>query len=536
MTRDKAHPACTVGQELASCPDIAAMARASGRSGDRPLRSPACPPGRLGECREECAVFGIYAPGEDVARHTYFGLFALQHRGQESAGIAASDGHSVRAYADMGLVQQVFDEEHLTGLRGDLAVGHTRYSTTGTSHHRNAQPVVVASKAGTIALAHNGNLVNSYQLARDIHGGSTPEATTDSSIMAQLVAHRFEESGDIAAAVVEASRAWQGAYSVAILTEGKLLACRDPNGIRPLCLGVLDSRGYVVASESCALNVVGAEFMREIEPGELIIVDDAGLRSTRIASPARPAMCIFEFIYFARPDSYIYGQLIHEARRRMGQKLAQAYPVDADLVIPVPDTGWPAAIGFAEESGIPFGQALIKNRYIARTFIQPDQRQRELGVRLKLTAMEEVLRGKRVVVVDDSIVRGTTKRGIVGLIRRAGAKEIHVRIAAPPYRYPCFYGVDTSDRRELLAARVGSVEDIRRIIEADSLGYQTIEGLTEAVGLPGDLFCRACFDGDYPIQVPDELRARKFALETEPEAEMASAAGKETDVVSSSAD
>jgi len=492
-----------------------------------------CPQCSLGECREECAVFGIFAPGEDVARLAYFGLFALQHRGQESAGIAVSDGARINLHADMGLVQQVFDEECLSRLPGNLAVAHTRYSTTGSSTYRNAQPIIVSCGAGTLALAHNGNLVNSYQLGCGLPGDlSTLHATTDSSIMAHMLARRWEQSGDIVGAITQVGPSWNGAYSVAVLTEDKLLAFRDPNGIRPLCLGSLNDRGYVVASESCGLNVVSADFLREVEPGELVIIDAGGLRSTRIVPPGRPAMCIFEFIYFARPDSYIYGTLIHEARRRMGQMLARTYPVEADLVIPVPDTGWPAAIGFAEESGIPFGQGLIKNRYIARTFIQPDQRQRELGVRLKLTALQEVLGGKRVVVVDDSIVRGTTKRGIVSLIRRAGAKEIHVRIAAPPYRYPCFYGVDTSDRHELLAARVDSVEEIRRTIGADSLGYQTDDGLVKSIGLPRELFCLACFDGEYPIAVPDEVRTRKFALEAQPAPGPAAAAEMDPDVAS----
>ena len=500
------------------------------------LESMTSPGARLGECREECAVFGIYAPGEDVARLTYFGLFALQHRGQESAGIAVSDGSRLTVHADMGLVQQVFDEDRLSRLRGDMAVGHTRYSTTGSSHHRNAQPIIAPCGAGTIALAHNGNLVNSYHLSREVSSDDLGlQSTSDSAIMAHMVGREWERGGDVEAAVVEASRSWQGAYSVAVLTENKLLAFRDPSGIRPLCLGTLNGRGYVVASETCGLNVVGADFLREIEPGELIVVDANGLHSTRIATAGRSAMCVFEFIYFARPDSYIYRTLIYEARRRMGQMLARTYPVDADVVIPVPDTGWPAAIGFAEESGIPFGQGLIKNRYIARTFIQPDQRQRELGVRLKLTAMQEVLNGKRVVVVDDSIVRGTTKRGIVNLIRRAGASEIHVRIAAPPYRFPCFYGVDTSDRRELLAARVESVEDIRRLIEADTLGYQTMDGLIQAVGLPRALFCLACFDGKYPVPIPDEIMARKFALEEEALPRPASA-GKQPDVTARSGD
>jgi amidophosphoribosyltransferase len=332
-----------------------------------------------------------------------------------------------------------------------------------------------------------------------------------------MVARRYEETGDIETAVAESSRRWQGAFSVAVMTERKLLGIRDPGGIRPLCIGTLNSRGYVIASETCALNVVDAALLREIEPGEMVVIDADGLRSIRVSPPGRPAMCVFEFIYFARPDSYIHDTLLYEARRRMGRRLAQEHPAQADLVIGVPDTGLPAAIGFAEESGIPFGQALIKNRYIARTFIQPDQRQRELGVRLKLTAMREVLEGKRVEVVDDTIVRGTTKRGLVALVRRAGAKEIHVRITAPPYRYPCFYGVDTSDRAELIAGRLESVEDIRKAIGADSLGYQRIEGLVEAIGLPRELFCMACFNGDYPVAVPDELRARKFALETPPQ-------------------
>jgi len=504
--KSSADRAIHVGQELVSCPCHC-----------------------TGECREECAVFGIFAPGEDVARLAYFGLFALQHRGQESAGIAVSDGARINLHAGMGLVQQVFDEDCLSRLRGDLAVAHTRYSTTGSSLHCNAQPVVVACRAGTLALAHNGNLVNTYRLGCELTGDlSTLDATTDSNIMAHMLAQRWEQTGDIVTAITEVAPLWQGAYSVAVLTEDKLLAFRDPHGIRPLCLGTVNDRGYVVASETCALNVVDSRFLREVEPGELVIADAGGLRSVRIAPAGRPAMCIFEFIYFARPDSYIYRTLIHEARRRMGQMLARTYPVEADLVIPVPDTGWPAAIGFAEQSGIPFGQGLIKNRYIARTFIQPDQRQRELGVRLKLTALEEVLGGRRVVVVDDSIVRGTTKRGIVSLIRRAGAKEIHVRIAAPPYRYPCFYGVDTSNRGELLAARLDSVEEIRRTIGADSLGYQTVEGLVESIGLPRELFCLACFDGEYPIAIPDEVRARKFALESQPVPEPATA-GTEPD-------
>ena len=469
----------------------------------------------MDKCQEACAVFGLHAPGEDVSRLTYFGLFALQHRGQESAGIAVSDGKKIKVHADMGLVQQVFDEERLGQLRGDLAIGHTRYSTSGASQLRNVQPVVVSSKAGTIALSHNGNLVNVLDLYHEVTAAGWPvEAGSDSAVMAAMIAQRWEQLGDLESAIVECCKRWSGAYSLAILTEDSLLALRDPHGIRPLCLGTLNGHGYVVASETCALNVVGAQFLREVEPGELVVIDERGLRSSQVVPPQRPAMCIFEFIYFARPDSYIYGKLIHETRRQMGGQLAHDQPVEADVVIPVPDTGWPVAIGYAEASGIPFREGLIKNRYIARTFIQPDQRQRELGVKLKLSPLSEALAGKRVVLVDDSIVRGTTKRGIVELVRDAGATEVHVRISAPPYCYPCFYGVDTSDRKELIAARLGSVDEIRRAIGADTLGYQSVEGLMQAIGLPREKFCLACFDGNYPIPVPDELKARKFALET----------------------
>jgi amidophosphoribosyltransferase len=468
---------------------------------------------RTDAIHEACGVFGVYGPGEDVARITYFGLFALQHRGQESAGIACADGREISLKVGMGLVQQVFDEAMLSGLRGDLAIGHTRYSTTGSSEARNAQPVLVRTKLGNLALAHNGNLVNARELhERLVRADIHLESTSDSAIMAHMIAEEWEKTGNLEQAIITASASWRGAYAVTALTEKQVLAFRDPNGIRPLCLGTINERGHVIASESCALNVIGAHFQREIDPGELVTIDGDGVRSTRLAPAGRSAMCVFEYIYFARPDSRIGGKLIHEARRRMGRRLARDYPVEADLVIPVPDTGWPAAIGYAEESGIPFGEGLIKNRYIARTFIQPDQRQRELGVGLKLTPMREVLEGKRVVMVDDSIVRGTTKRGVVNLVRAAGAREVHVRISAPPYQFPCFYGVDTSDRSQLIAARM-DVEQIRQAIGADSLGYQTVEGLVESIGLPADRFCRACFDSEYPVAIPDEIKARKFTLE-----------------------
>jgi len=462
---------------------------------------------------EACGIFGVYAPGEDVARLTFFGLFALQHRGQESAGIAVGDGSVVRVRRDMGLVTQVFDEQTLASLHGDLAVGHTRYSTTGSSSLRNAQPTLVSLPTGSMALAHNGNLVNTRELAEMLRtGGVELDSTSDTELIARVIAREASAGLDLDRAVIETMRYLRGAYAVAMITPERLLAFRDPAGIRPLSLGTLNSGHTVVASETAALNVVGARFEREVEPGEVIVADERGLHSRSFEGELRRTMCVFEFIYFARPDSEIYGKTLHLVRRRMGHELAKEYPVEADIVIPVPDTGWPAAIGYAEESGIPFGEGLIKNRYIHRTFIQPHQRMRELGVRMKLTPLRETVAGKRVIVVEDSIVRGTTSSKIIEMLREAGAREVHMRISSPPYKYPCFYGIDTPEPSRLLAA-THSVEEIRGIIGADSLGYLSVQGLIRAIGVERDQFCMACFTGEYPVDIPDEARPAKHALE-----------------------
>lgn len=460
---------------------------------------------------DECGVFGVFAPGADVARLTYFGLFALQHRGQESAGIAVTDGEHLRCHKEMGLVSQVFDEEHLLLLRGYAGIGHTRYSTTGSSVLCNAQPIIVETAYGPIAVAHNGNIVNTRQLRSELESeGVRFQSTNDSEVIAQCIASLHK--GDIVRAVREAMAMVEGAYSVVVLTHDQILGFRDPNGIRPLCLAALNGTGHVLSSETCALNVIGAQFVREIEPGELVVIDRDGVQEFPALFPQRPAMCVFEFIYLARPDSYIYGKSLHAARVRMGQELFLEHPCDAQVVIPVPDTGYPAAIGFSQASHIPLNEGLIKNRYIGRTFIEPDQRMRELGVRMKLSALKENLRGRRVVMVDDSIVRGTTTGKIVRLIREAGATQVHVRISSPPVKWPCFYGIDMADRKDLIAAK-RSIEDIRKHIGADSLGYLSVKGLTRAIGMKGDRFCHACFTGDYPIEVPEEMRVSKFALE-----------------------
>jgi len=478
----------------------------------------ACGHGRLMEAhgdepRHECGVFGVYAPGEDVARITYFGLFALQHRGQESAGIAVADGERLDWHKDMGLVSQVFNEEELRSLQGSIAIGHTRYSTTGSSVLCNAQPLIVDTEHGRVAVAHNGNIVNTRQLREELEAeGITFETTNDSEVIARCIAslHR----GDLVAAVRETMARVQGAYSVLALAGDRLVAFRDPNGLHPLCLGTLNGHGYVLSSETCALNVVGARYLREVGPGEIVAIDPTGLHAEQAVMPGRPAMCLFEFIYFARPDSTIYNSCLHSARQRMGRELAIEHPAKAELVIPVPDTSLPGAIGFAGQSGIPYGEGLIKSRYIGRTFIEPDQRLRELGVRMKYQPLTENLAGRRIVMVDDSIVRGTTTGKIVRLLREAGAREVHVRITSPPVAWPCFYGIDMATRQELIAAQL-DVEAIRRHIGADSLGYLSLEGVTRAIGMPTSRFCTACFSGDYPIPVPRDLQISKFLLEEE---------------------
>lgn len=467
--------------------------------------------------QEECGVFGIYAPGVDVARRTFFGIFALQHRGQESAGIAVSDGRNIHIHKEMGLVSQVFDNDTIERLEGDLGLGHTRYSTTGSSNLCNAQPILLRSAEGKTALAHNGNLVNTEELRKQFEDdGIEFESTMDTEVIAKVI----ESLPDLPLeeAILEMMRRVRGAYSLVFMTKDTIIAVRDPNGVRPLCLGKLtDGTGWVVASETCALNVAGAKFEREIAPGEILFINADGLESTYFKEPLshvepRPALCVFEFIYLARPDSYLLDHNIHHARRRMGEMLAAQAPVEADVVIGVPDSGTPAAIGYASASGIPFQEGLIKNRYIARTFIQPDQHQRELGVRMKLTPLHDVLEGQRVVVVEDSIVRGTTTKRIVKMLRDAGAKEVHLRISSPPYRWPCFYGIDTAARKDLIAFEK-TVEEIRAHNGADSLAYLSMDNLLEAVGHPKQSFCRACFDGEYPIQIPLDVKMSKLVFE-----------------------
>ena len=456
--------------------------------------------------KEECGVFGVWAPDEDVAQLTFFGLFALQHRGQESAGIAVSNGQRIMVYKDMGLVSQVFDEATLKSLPGRLAIGHTRYSTTGASVWHNAQPTFRATSRGGLALAHNGNLTNTHELeawlaelapSEHVPEKKTMDSTNDTSLVTALMSCFGDESlEDVAMQVLPRLK---GAFCLTFLTERTLYAARDPHGIRPLVLGRL-SNGWVVASETAALDIVGASFVREVEPGEFIAVDERGLRTRRFAD-ANPKGCIFEYVYLARPDTTIAGRGVHQVRVNIGRKLAEEYPVDADLVIPVPESGTPSAIGYAQGSGLPYGQGLVKNSYVGRTFIQPSQTIRQLGIRLKLNPLREVIEGKRLVVVDDSIVRGNTQRALVRMLREAGAKEVHVRISSPPVQWPCFYGIDFATRAELIAPGL-SVDEICRSLGADSLGYISLEGLTEATRIPADQLCRACFDGRYPIAIP----------------------------------
>ncbi|MFC1958438.1 amidophosphoribosyltransferase [Chloroflexota bacterium] len=457
---------------------------------------------------ESCGVVGIYAPNEDVARLTFFALFALQHRGQESAGIATTDGKRLQVYADMGLVSQVFDEESLSRLNGDIAVGHTRYSTRGSSRIANAQPVVVGEDSSTLAVAHNGNIVNAENLYQGLsEQGYTFQTSADTEVIANLIMSSPEK--DWVGKVRYAMRRLQGAYSLTLLTKDTVFGVRDPLGVRPLCLGAING-GWVLASESCALDHIGADFIREIEPGEIVSINSNGVESYR-EEVGRKALCIFEYIYFARPDSTINGQLLYSARQAMGAGLAEEYPVDVDLVMGVPDSATAASVGYALRSGIPLMEGLIKNRYVGRTFIEPDQRIRDLGVKLKFNPLSQILNDKKVVLVDDSIVRGTTTPQVVKLLKKAGAKEVHMRICAPPLRYPCFFGVDMATRWELIAAQK-TIPEIRDYIGADSLGYLSVDGLIKAVALPKDIFCLACFTGDYPI--PVQIEMDKLALES----------------------
>ena len=470
--------------------------------------------------RDACGVFGVWAPGEEVSKLTYFGLYALQHRGQESAGIAVSDGEGIVVYKDMGLVAQVFDESHLIALDGHIAIGHTRYSTTGSSNWENAQPTFRDTPSGGVALAHNGNLINTGELARRVAelevergdvmlpGMAPPNSSSDTDLVTLLLANH--PAPTLEAAALEILPLLRGAFSFVFMNEGTLFAARDPQGIRPLVLGRLE-RGWVVASETAALDIVGASFVREIEPGELIVVDEHGLRTQNFAPPD-PKGCIFEYVYLARPDTTIAARSVHATRVEVGRRLARQSPVEADLVIPVPESGTPAAVGYAQESGIPYAQGLVKNAYVGRTFIQPSQTIRQLGIRLKLNPLREVIAGQRLVVVDDSIVRGNTQRALVRMLREAGAAEVHVRISSPPVKWPCFYGIDFPTRAELIANGL-AVEEICLSIGADSLTYIELDELIEATTVPRDRLCTACFSGEYPIELPEPEQLGKHLLE-----------------------
>ncbi len=458
---------------------------------------------------EECGVIGVYAPGDDVARIAFFGLFALQHRGQESAGIAVSDGATIKDHSAMGLVTQAFREQDLERLTGHAAIGHTRYSTTGSSLLCNAQPILVNGPYGQLALGHNGNVVNPGPLRAELEDwGCVFSATTDSETLAHLLANA--PGRDWGERVQYLMRRAQGAYSLVVLTKDSLMAIRDPLGVRPLCVGRLNDGGWIVASETCALDHLGAQVVREIEPGEAVAIDDDGMRTIYKSHERRRAFCIFEYIYFARPDSVFGGKLTFTMRQAMGAELAREHPVDADVVIGVPDSATAAAVGYAQEAGVPYSEGLTKNRYVGRTFIEPDQRVRDLGVQLKFNPLPDVLAGKRVVVVDDSIVRGTTTPHVVRLVQRAGAKEVHLRVCAPPLKHPCHLGVDMATYSELIAAN-NSIEEIRQFVGADSLGYLSVEGLLKAAGGEPGSHCTGCFTGNHPI--PVQLEMGKLALE-----------------------
>lgn len=460
---------------------------------------------------EACGVFAAYSTTQRVSHLIYFGLFALQHRGQESAGIATSDGQTLTVFKDLGLVAQVFDEPALAGLDGHVGIGHTRYSTTGSTNWRNAQPVHRQVGNTSVALGHNGNLTNTAELAEEL---GIRDATTDSELIAESLARAIDDERSDARglelAVMKVAPTWKGAFSLVIMDQGRIIGLRDPHGFRPLCLGSLNDGGWVLASETAALDLVGARFVREISPGEMVVIDANGVKSFSPFANTKPGLCVFEFVYFARPDSHLYGRSIHAARHQMGTVLAEEHPADADVVVPVPESGIPAAQGFAAATGIPYADGLVKNRYIGRTFIEPTQLLRDQGIRLKLNPIPDTLRGQRVVLVDDSIVRGSTTRQLVQMVRDAGAAEVHLRISSPPYRWPCFYGMDTSDRSTLIAAQMDT-EEIRQQLNADTLGYLSLPGLLAATGVADAGFCTACLSGEYPAEVPADTD--KFQLE-----------------------
>jgi amidophosphoribosyltransferase len=462
--------------------------------------------------KEACGVVGVYAPGEDVARIGYHALLALQHRGEESAGIAVSDGRLITVSKYMGLVSQVFDETTLGALEGHLATGHVRYSTTGSSRWENSQPIYREGQLA-VALGHNGNLVNTMELAERLdqnHFRRGTAATTDSDLIAQMIA--TSEAGSVEDAILEVLPQLRGAFTLTMMDESTVFGCRDPHGFRPLVLGSI-SGGFVLASETCALTAIGAELIREVQPGEMVAIDSEGIRSHRFAEPTE-ALCLFEYVYFARADSVLYGRSVQKARFNAGVRLAQEASADADLIMPVPDTGRGAAAGYSKGSGIPYGEGLVRNQYVGRTFIQPTQQMRRQGIRTKLNPMPEMIRGKRLVVVEDSIVRGNTTRQIVHMLRDAGAKEVHMRIASPPIRWPCFYGIDMPTRAELVASEM-SVDEIRDYIQADSLAYLSLEGLIASTEGSAETFCTACFSSEYPIPIPETVKVGKHLLEGE---------------------
>jgi amidophosphoribosyltransferase len=465
---------------------------------------------------EACGVFGVFAPGEDVARLTYFGLHALQHRGQESAGIAVGDGETVTVTKNLGLVSRVFRESDLDSLTGDVGIGHTRYSTTGSSTSwENAQPHLSTIGHQAIALAHNGNLVNTHELREELKGkGIRFRSTTDSEVIAELVGAFTIETNHIRTGIRQTMELIRGAYAVVLMTENALYAFRDPHGVRPLVLGELpDGRGWVISSETCGLDIVGARYIRDIAAGEAVKVSSVGVESMQAVPAEKPSLCMFEFVYFARPDSEIFDCSLYEARHRMGAALAAEAPADADLVIGVPDSGIPAAVGYASAGTVPYGEGLAKNRYVGRTFISPSQMLRQQGIRLKLNPLKHAIAGKRLIVVDDSIVRGNTTKKLVALLRESGAREVHMRITSPPVMWPCFYGIDTDTQEQLIAAS-HSVEEIREHIGADSLAYLSLDAMVEATDTDKGSFCLACFNGSYPIDIPESVCVGKMALES----------------------
>jgi len=465
---------------------------------------------------EKCGVFGIYAPGRRVAEIIFYGLQALQHRGQESAGIAVSDGENILVFKDLGLVSQVFNKQSLAPLQGYVGIGHTRYSTKGGNIWKNSQPIYRMFRDESFAIAHNGNLTNTNEIRKEqIKKGINFETTTDTEVIASLIESSTKQN--IEDAIWEAISKIKGSYSLVILTKDKVFGIRDPHGFRPLVLGSLDGN-YVIASETCALDIIDAKFVRDIDPGEIVILDKDGLRSQMLLPVDRISMCVFELIYFARPDSYINNKNVFKIRHRMGQELAREWPADADIVISVPDSGTPAAIGYSAASKIPYAEGFIKNRYVGRTFIQPKQETREISVKLKLNPLKDIIRGKKLVVVDDSIVRGTTSKQIVKMLYNAGAKEVYMRITCPPLLYPCYYGVDMATKKEFIANHK-TLEDIRKFLNVDSLEYLTMDSLVKAVGESKDKFCFACFNGEYPVQIPEYLKLNEQSVDKDMEKE-----------------